>query len=47
MSEEMALDLEIQGWLDADDNLHEETLRDKILENVSSHIKGKRRPNRF
>ncbi len=41
MSEEMSLDLDIQGWLDDDDNLHEEPLRDKILENVNTHIKGK------
>ena len=41
LSEEMSLDLDIQGWLDKDDSLHEETLRDKILEAVVSHIKAK------
>ena len=41
MSEEMTLDLDIQGWLDADDSLHEETLREKILDTVTTHIKAK------
>jgi len=41
ISEEMSIDLDIQGWLDADDNLHEEPLRDKILDNVNSLIKDK------
>ncbi|MCL4111496.1 UNVERIFIED_CONTAM: hypothetical protein GTU68_002280 [Idotea baltica] len=41
MSEEMALDLDIQGWLDNDDSLYEETLRAKILDNVRTHIKAK------
>ncbi len=41
ISEEMTLDLDIQGWLDSDDSLHEETLREKILESVTSHIKAK------
>ena len=37
----MALDMDIQSWLDADDSLHEETLREKIHENVSTLIKAK------
>ncbi len=41
MSEEMTLDIDIQGWLDNDDSLHEELLRDKILETVTTHIKAK------
>jgi preprotein translocase subunit SecA len=31
---EFALKLDIQGWLDADDTLHEETLREKILAEI-------------
>ncbi len=41
LSEEMALDLDIQGWLDADDQLHEETLREKIQDEVRSSIRNK------
>jgi preprotein translocase subunit SecA len=41
MSEELTLDIDIQGWLDNDDSLHEELLRDKILETVTTHIKAK------
>jgi len=41
IKDEMELDLDIQGWLDADDNLHEETLRDKIHEEIASAIKAK------
>jgi len=41
LSEDMTLDLDIQGWLDNDDTLHEESLREKIYEQVSSHIKQK------
>ncbi|KAG1663474.1 Protein translocase subunit SecA [Nymphon striatum] len=41
LSEEMSVDLDIQGWLDADDDLHEETLRDKILESIQALIKEK------
>ena len=41
LREEMAVDLDIQGWLDADDELHEETLREKILDEVRSLIKAK------
>jgi preprotein translocase subunit SecA len=39
--DDMALDLDIQGWLDADDSLHEETLREKIHEEIAAVIKGK------
>ena len=38
---DMALDLDIQSWLDADDNLHEETLHTKLQETVSTVIKAK------
>ena len=38
---DMALDLDIQGWLDADENLHEETLHTKLQETVSTVIKAK------
>ncbi len=38
---DMMLDLDIQGWLDADDTLHEETLHTKLQEAVSSTIKAK------
>jgi len=39
--EDMALDLDIQGWLDADDTLHEETLHTKLQETVNTVIKAK------
>ncbi len=35
------LDLDIQAWLDADESLHEETLREKILATVKMTIKAK------
>ncbi|HIP94590.1 MAG TPA: preprotein translocase subunit SecA, partial [Leucothrix sp.] len=38
---EMALDIDIQGWLDADDALHEEPLREKIQDAVTQAIKAK------
>ncbi|HIQ15110.1 MAG TPA: preprotein translocase subunit SecA, partial [Leucothrix sp.] len=38
---EMALDIDIQGWLDADDALHEEPLREKIQDAVIQAIKAK------
>ncbi len=41
LKSEMALDLDIQGWLDADDSLYEETLREKIQDAVSQSIKAK------
>ena len=41
LKEEMSVDLDIQGWLDADDELHEETLREKILESIQALIKEK------
>ncbi len=34
LKEEFALDLDIQGWLDSDSELHEETLRARILEEM-------------
>jgi len=40
-AEKMKLDFDIQGWLDADDSLHEETLREKLQESVSTIIKAK------
>ncbi len=39
--DDFSLDLDIQDWLDADENLHEETLREKILNTVKTTIKGK------
>ena len=39
--DDMSLDLDIQAWLDADDTLHEETLRNKIHETISGLIKAK------
>ena len=41
MSEKMSIDLDIQDWLDKDDSLHEETLRERILESVKAHISAK------
>ena len=41
LREEMMIDLDIQGWLDSDDQLHEETLRERIQESVSTSIKAK------
>ncbi len=34
ISSDLNLQLPIQQWLDSDDNLHEETLRDKIMQSV-------------
>ncbi len=34
LSEEFGLELDIQAWLDEDDELHEETLRSRILEEM-------------
>ncbi len=39
--EEMGLDFDIQGWLDSDESLHEETLREKLQDEVSKIIKAK------
>ncbi len=39
--EEMGLDFDIQGWLDSDESLHEETLREKLQDEVSKTIKAK------
>ena len=38
---EFGLKLDVQGWLKEDDNLHEETLREKILNAVVEMIQGK------
>jgi preprotein translocase subunit SecA len=38
---EFALRLEIQRWLDEDDNLHEENLREKILEEIEKAYRVK------
>ena len=40
-NDDFNLDLDIQAWLDADESLHEETLREKILETVKTTIKAK------
>jgi len=39
-NKEMALELDIQGWLDSDDTLHEETLREMVSEMVRSELQG-------
>ena len=39
--EEMGLDFDIQGWLDEDESLHEETLREKLQDEVGKVIKAK------
>jgi preprotein translocase subunit SecA len=41
ISTEFALKLEIQAWLDADDSLHEETLRDKLLQELEAAYQAK------
>ena len=38
---DMHHEMDIQGWLDADDSLHEETLRAKIQETITTAIKAK------
>jgi len=38
---EFSLKLDIQGWLDSDDSLHEETLREKIIEEAEHVYKNK------
>ncbi len=38
---ECALQLEVQRWLDEDDNLHEENLREKILEEIEKSYEEK------
>jgi len=40
-SDEMGVDLDIQQWLDDDDELHEETLREKIQDEIILIIKAK------
>ena len=39
--DEMSLDLDIQQWLDDDDQLHEETLREKLQDTVRTTIRAK------
>ncbi|MDT8311524.1 MAG: preprotein translocase subunit SecA, partial [Methylophaga sp.] len=41
LRDDFALDLDISGWLEADDSLHEESLRDKIIEAAESACKAK------
>ncbi|MGD2076185.1 MAG: preprotein translocase subunit SecA [Gammaproteobacteria bacterium] len=41
IASEFARKLDIQGWLDADASLHEETLRDKILEELEKAYDAK------
>ncbi len=41
LRERFALDLPIQRWLDEDENLHEETLREKILQEMEARYKEK------
>jgi preprotein translocase subunit SecA len=38
---EIGLKLDIQGWLDADDHMHEETMRARVLEEVEALAKAK------
>jgi len=41
LHDDMGLDLDLQGWLDDDDLLDEEGLREKIQDAISAHIKVK------
>ena len=41
LKEDFDVELDIQGWLDKDDNLHEEPLRERIQEAVDKALKDK------
>lgn len=41
LRDDFSLDLNISGWLEADDNLHEEKLRNQILEEAEAAFKAK------
>ncbi|MDX1573307.1 MAG: preprotein translocase subunit SecA [Methylophaga sp.] len=41
LRDDFALDLDISGWLESDNTLHEESLRDKIIEAAESACKAK------
>ena len=41
LQSEMSIELPVQKWLDEDSNLHEDTLRQKILDEIVSAYKGK------
>ncbi|MDX1335615.1 MAG: SEC-C metal-binding domain-containing protein, partial [Gammaproteobacteria bacterium] len=41
LSTEFGLKLDIQAWLDADDHMHEETMRERVLEEVEKVAKAK------
>jgi preprotein translocase subunit SecA len=41
LREEYALELDVSGWLDNDDSLHEETLRERILEEAEKAYQAK------
>lgn len=41
LRDDFALELDISGWLESDNSLHEETLRDKIIEAAESACKAK------
>ena len=41
LAHELGMHLDIQGWLNEDEALHEETLRQKIIEEVEAEIIGK------
>ncbi|WP_297812421.1 preprotein translocase subunit SecA [uncultured Methylophaga sp.] len=41
LREEYALDLDISGWLENDDSLHEETLRERIVEEAEKAYQAK------
>ncbi len=41
LRDDFALDLDISGWLESDDSLHEETLREKIVDAAESACQAK------
>jgi len=41
LSTEFGLKLDIQAWLDADDHMHEETMRERVLDEVEKLAKAK------
>lgn len=41
LKDEYALDLDISGWLDSDDSLHEESLRERIIEEAEKAYQAK------
>jgi preprotein translocase subunit SecA len=41
LRDDFALELDISGWLEADDNLHEESLRERIIEEAEASCQAK------